>query len=145
MKGVIQKDHIPLNKFKLVVLGLPEFTFTALSGLEEELDVVTLPDRTVASGGRTGPVEFTVMLPIHHTVERAAMEIWYQEGQDPVTPTYQKPGTLVLESISGNTIATFSMPDMFVGKRGMPDFEMDNDGEMAEIEWTIHASDMLPI
>lgn len=145
MKGVIQADHIPLNKFKLIVLGLPEFTFTSLSGLEEELDVVDLPDRTVASGGRTGAVEFTVTLPTHHEVEQAAMELWYQEGQDPVSPTYKKPGTVILESISGNRVRTFSMPDIFVSKRVIPDMEFDNDGELSEIEWTLRASDILPI
>jgi hypothetical protein len=145
MKAVIQPDHIPLNKFELIVLGLPPFTFTALSGLEEELDVVDLPDRTVASGGRTGPVEIEVMLPAHHIAEQAAMELWFQESQDPVLPTYKKPGTLLITSISGGTVRSFSMPDLFPSKRTIPDFEFDNDGELAEIGWTLRASDVLPI
>ena len=145
MKGVIDPDHIPLNKFQLIVLGLPAFTFTSLSGLEEELDKVNLPDRTVRSGGRTQPVEFDVMLPLHHTVQRLAMEAWFQETQDPVSPTYLKPGTLILPSLSGGTIVSYSFPDLFPSKRGVPDFEFDNDGEMAELTWTLNASDMLPI
>lgn len=145
MKGTIQPDHIPLNKFQLLVLGLPPLTLMSLSGLEEELDVVELPDRTVASGGRTRAVEFTIEIPAHHTTEQAAMEVWFQESQDPVTPTYKKPGTLILTSISGGTTRTFSMPDMFPSKRVIPDFEQDNDGEMASFEWTIRASDILPI
>lgn len=145
MKGVIDQDHIPLNKFQLVVLGLPEFTFTTLAGLEEELDVVDLPDRTVVSGGRTQSVEFTVMLPAHHLVQQLAMEAWFQEGQDPVTLTYKKPGTMIMTSISGAIVRSFSMPDMFVSKRVIPDFDFDDDGELAQIEWTIRASDVLPI
>lgn len=145
MKGVIQPDHIPLNKYQLLVVGLPELTFTSLTGLEEELDVVSLPDRTVASGGRTQPIEFEVMHPAHHTVEQLAMEAWFQEGQDPVSPLYKKPGTLIITSLTGGNARTFSMPDLFVSKRTIPDFEFDNDGEMAEITWTLRASDMLPI
>lgn len=145
MKGVIKKDHIPLNKFQLLVLGLPDFTFTAVSGIEEELDVTDLPDRTRASGGRTAPVEFTVMLPMHHIVEQAAMELWYAQSKDPVAVDYQKQGTLILPSISGNTIRTYSLIDLFPSKRGLPEFEMDNEGEMAAVEWTLNANEVLPI
>lgn len=145
MKAVIQPDHIPLNKFQLLVLGLPTFTFTALAGLEEELDVVDLPDRTVASGGRTQPQEFTVMLPTHHITEQAAMELWFQESQDPVLPTYKKPATLLLPSISGQIVRSYSLIDVFPSKRTLPDVDFDNDGELSQIEWTLRASDMLPI
>lgn len=145
MKGNIDPDHIPLNKGQLIVLGLPDFTFLTIAGLEEELDVVDLPDRTKASGGRSGPVEFTVTLPAHHEVQRIAMEIWYQEGKDPVTPTYQKPATFLASSITGNRTLSYSFPDLFVGKRTVPDFDADNDGELAAIEYTLHASDMFPI
>lgn len=145
MKAVIQPDHIPLNKFQLLVLGLPPFTFTSVSGLEEELDVVDLPDRTVASGGRTGPVEIEVGLPMHHTVEQAAMEAWFQESQDPVLPTYKKPGTFIASSLSGASSKSYSFVDLFPSKRTIPDFEMDNDGELAIVMWTLRASDVLPI
>lgn len=146
MKGVIQSDHIPANKFKLIVVGLPvNFTFTAVSGIEEELDTVDLPDRTVASGGRTAPVELTAVLPLHHTGEQAVMEAWFQESQDPVLPSYKKPATLILTSLTGDTVRSFSFPDMFPAKRSVSDFEMDNDGEMSTVEWTLRASDMFPI
>lgn len=144
MKGVIEPDHIPLNKYKLTIIGLPEFTFTSVGGLEQALDKVVLPDRTVRSGGRTGVVEFDVTLPTHHTVQRAAMELWYQEGQDPVSPTYLKPGTLILESLTGQNVVTLSMPDIFVSDRKLPDSEMDNDGELHETVYTLNASDILP-
>lgn len=145
MKSVIQPDHIPLNKFELIVVGLPPFTFTSLTGLEEELDKVNLPDRTVASGGRTQPVEFDVMLPTHHIAEQLAMEAWFQESQDPVLPTYKKPGTLIVSSISGNIVRSWSFPDLFPFKRTHPDMEMDNDGELSELQWALAASDILPI
>jgi hypothetical protein len=145
MKGALQGDHIPLNKYQLIVLGMPELTFTEIGGLEEELETVDLPDRTVASGGQTKPVEFTAMLPAHHMVQQAAMELWFKEGQDPVLSTYKKTGTLMLKSISGNTIRTYSLLGLFVSKRATPDLEMANEGEMAGIEWTFKADQMLPI
>ena len=89
MKGVLAPDHIPKNKYELRVRGLPPITFTAVSGLEEELDKVDLPDRTGASGGNTKNGEFTARMPTHHTTERIALEAWFAECQDPVPRTYK--------------------------------------------------------
>lgn len=145
MKGVIQPDHIPVNKFRLIVIGLPDLTITELSGIEDELEVADLPDRTVASGGNRKASEFTFMLPMHHSVEQAAMEAWFLESQDPVLPTYKKPGTLIHESISGATIRTFQLTGLFPKKRALPDLEMVNEGEMAAVEWTMSSDDIAPI
>src|SRR5690606_5954974 len=112
---------------------------------EEELDVVDLPDRTRASGGDTRPVEFTVTQPAHHTAEVMAMEIWFREGQDPVLPTYKKPATLIKRSLSGQTLRAYSLTGVFVSRRATADLEMDNEGEMDTIEWTLNADKVLPI
>jgi len=145
MKGAILGDHIPLNKYQLIVLGMPELIFTEISGLEEELETVDLPDRTVASGGQTKTLEFTATLPAHHLIMQAAMELWFVEGRDPVASTYKKTATLILKSISGSTFRTYSLIGLFVCKRATPDLEMANEGEMATIEWTFKADQMLPI
>lgn len=145
MKGKILPDHLPLNKYKLLVIGLPPLTTTMVSGIEEEMDVVTLPDRTQASGGNTKPGEFTIKLPMHHLVEQAAMEAWFKESQDPVTATYKKPGTLVYESNSGTTLKSYTLVGLFPSKRKLPDAEMSNEGEMAEVEWTLKYDDILPV
>ena len=107
MKGVLNPDHIPVNNYAFIVPGMPNFTPTNITGLEEELEKVSLPDRTAASGGHTKDGEFTVTLPLHHTREQQAMERWYVDSQEPVAPDYKKPATLVLPSISGLTIVTF--------------------------------------
>lgn len=145
MKGVIQGDHIPVNKFQLLMAGLPPLVITELSGIEDELETADLPDRTVASGGNRKATEFTMMIPMHHLVEQAAMELWYREGQDPVLPTYKKIGTLVHQSISGAVLRTFTLVGVFPKKRGLPDLEMVNEGEMAGVEWTMSADDIEPI
>jgi hypothetical protein len=145
MKGKIKPDHMPLNKFELLVLGLPPLTFVTVSGIEDELQVVDLPDRTKASGGNRNPTEFTGSIPMHHTIEQAAMETWFAESQDPVSPTYKKVGTLIHKSSSGNTLRTFSLTGLFPSKRGLPDLDMANEGEQANVEWTFQADNVLPI
>lgn len=145
MKGVLQKDHIPVNKYQMLVVGLPPLTLTEISGIEQELETVDLPDRTVASGGNKGTVEFTAMQPVHHLVEVAAIESWFVESIDPVSGSYKKDGTIILQSISGDVIKTHSILGMFPSKKALPDLEMANEGEMATIEWTFKADEVLPI
>ena len=145
MKGAIKEDHIPTNNYELLISGLPPITVTTLSGIEDELQTVDLPDRTKASGGNRGSTEFTIGVPMHHTTEQAALEIMYKEAQDPVSPTYKKGGTLVHKSISGATLRTFTLFGAFITKRALPDLEMSAEGEQAIVEWTFSVDDILPI
>jgi hypothetical protein len=144
-KGTIKPDHIPVNKFMLLVAGLPPLTILKASGIEEELETVDLPDRTRASGGSTKPVTFDVATPLHHVVEQAAWEAWYKEAQDPTWPTAKKVGTLVLQSISGAVFRSFSLLGLFVHKRALPELDMANEGELATVTWTLSADDVLPV
>jgi hypothetical protein len=145
MKGAIDPNHIPVNNFELLVLGLPGFTFTEISGMEDEIQKAEMPDRTVATGGNRGPTEFTAMLPLHHRTQQAAMEIWFREGQDPVSPLYKKVGTLLMKSIEGTTVASFAVAGLWPYKRKKPDLEMGNEGELAQVEWTFSADDVEPL
>jgi hypothetical protein len=144
MKGVIASDHMSTNNFELLMLGMPSLTVVEASGLEDELQTVELPDRTVASGGNRSATEFDISIPAHHKGEIAACEIWLREAQDPVTPTYKKPGTLIMKSLSGNTTLTFSLLGVFCKKRVTPDLEMANEGEQANITYTLSVDDILP-
>ncbi len=143
IKGAIQANHIPLNKYKLLVVGLPPLTPTKVSGIEEELEAVDLPDRTKASGGNTKVVQFTVMLPMHHLIEQAAMEVWFKESQDPVLPSYKKPATVIMTPIGPGIPVARTLVGVFPMKRKLPDLEMKNEGEMAEVEWTLSADDII--
>lgn len=145
MKGSIQPNHIPVNKYQMIVVGMPTLTPVTISGIEEELNTVELPDRTTASGGNTNHVEFTMAIPAHHSVEIAAMEAWYRESQDPVTPTYKKQASLLLESVglTGPT-RTFNLINCYPFKRKLPDLEMKNDGDMAVYEWSMKCDQILP-
>lgn len=145
MKGSIQSDHMPTNKYLLQIVGLLPITATEISGIEDELETTELPDRTMASGGNRKASEFTMKVPLHHAAEQAAMEIWFRESQDPVLPTYKKPCTLTHQSISGNASRNFSLVGVFPKKRKLPDLEMKNEGELAVVEWTMSADDILPL
>lgn len=145
IKGSIKPDHIALNQYQLLVVGLPPITFTTVGDIEEELETVELPDRTKASGGNTKAGEFTATMPMHHLVELAALELWYKEGQHPVTATYKKPGTMIYKGIDGKVFKSYSLTGLFISKRKLPGTDMKNAGEMAEVELTFSFDDVLPI
>jgi hypothetical protein len=143
IKGAIQPNHIPVNKYRFLVVGLPPLTPTKIDGIEEELEAVDLPDRTRASGGNTKPVEFSLMLPAHHAVEQAAMEAWFKSSQDPVLPGYKKAATLLITPINGGAPKPRTLVGVFPTKRKDPDLEMKNEGDMAEVQWTLSADDII--
>jgi len=145
MKGEILADHIPLNKFELRVAGLVAITALTISGLEEELDVTELPDRTVASSGEKKPSEFELAVPMHHTVEFLGMEAWYKEGQDPILPTYKKPCTLIHKSVGGTNNRTFTLLGVFVKARKLPDLDKANEGELAMVTYTMSVDEIIPL
>ena len=145
VKGTLGPDHIPVNKYSLLVVGVPEITVLSVSGIEEEIDTVDLPDRTKASGGQTQAIEFEITTPTHHTTEQAAMEAWFQESQDPVLPTYKKVGTLVMTSLSGEIVRSHSLVGLWPMKRALPELDLSNEGELAITTWTLCADDILPI
>lgn len=145
LKGQIQPDHIPNNKYSLRVVGLVEIIFTEISGLEEVLDVVDLPDRTRASGGNSQAFEFTAILPLHHDIAYFAMEAWLVEGKDPVSSTYKKSATLTLTSGTGLKKRSYTITGLWVSGRKLPDLSFENEGEMAVAEYTFQADEVLPI
>ena len=145
MKGQILPGHVGINHYELKVLGLIPITLTEISGIESETAWVELPDRTQASGGEEAVGEFTGMLPAHHTTERGVLDLWLQEGRDPVSPTYKKVATLLFKDIHGVTAVTYSLVSLAVSKRALPDLEMGNDGEMATIEYTFKYDSCEPV
>lgn len=145
MKGKILADHMPINNYQLLVPGLPALTVVEVSGIEDTLNTTQLPDKTVASTGTRQATEVELTMPMHHAVEQAAMEVWFKESQDPVSPSYKKAGTLIHQSVSGKKNRTFSLIGMFPMMRGLPDLKMDDEGEMAVIKWKMSIDDIEPI
>lgn len=139
MKGTVLPNHIPVNNFELIVVGLPKLIFTQISGLGEETQSVEMPDRTVVSGGNTTAVEFTGMSFEHHTVELAALELWRLQGVDPVDPQYKKVGTLIKRRIDGSIGTTRTLIGLWIKNRQDADLDLANEGEPAMVEWTFSA------
>ena len=145
MKGSVLPDHAPVNNFELIVVGLPRIFFTEIGSLEEELQVVQLPDRTQASGGNTLPGETTAKSMVHHDIERLGLESWFKEGQDPVSPLYKKTAILLLKRLSGQNAARYSLTGLFISKRVTPELDKNNEGEAGMIEWTLKWDDVIPL
>lgn len=136
MKQVLQPDHYPRNNFQLKVTGLGDLTLIEMSGIEEELDTVELPDRTFASGGHTKPFEFTFSIPAHHATEVNACKRWFEDCQEPVAEDYKKDATLIITSISGSSTLSFVIEGMFLCKWKNSDNDAANEGELHTIEFT---------
>lgn len=143
LKFAIEPDHIPVNNYRLIINGLQPITFTSIGALEKELDKVDLPDRTTASTGRTKPGETEVKVPAHHTIQVQQMERWFQEGKEPIDPAYKKTATLVIYSGTTLITKTLTMVGAYVSKGTTPDLEMNDDGEMAVMTYTISWDDIL--
>jgi len=145
LKGRIKADHIPLNKYALTVVGLPEITFLRVSGLESGIEMVELPDRTRASGGQVGTSELTVSIPSHHSTDVLAMELWFKESQDPITATYKKPAILTQFSGTGAITRTWQLSGCWNGGRAIAEVAFENAGELATIEYTLHVDEIIPL
>lgn len=144
MKGQIEPDHMPVNKYELRVIGLADLAPLTISGIEEELQRVDMPDRTKASGGQRNPTEFDMTIPLHHAIAHAAMELWFKESSDPVLPTYKKMCTLLFPSSSGNVTRIFMLQGAFPCKRALPELDKSNDGELSMVTWTISVDNIIP-
>jgi len=143
-KGQIQPNHLPVSKFDMLITGIPiPLHFVTLSGIEEETDMVELPDRTRASGGRTKPVEFTASIPLHHTAEFLALEELALEAVTGVA-TYKRPASLLIHKLDGGVPRSFLLEGLWVQRRRLPDLDANNDGEMATVEYTFQADSIVP-
>ena len=144
MKGTIKVDHATTDKYTFAIIGLPPLTATKVSGLEEEIKKLELPDGTAATTGNTGSSEITIMIPNHHSVEIAAMELWKAEGKDPVSATYKKSGVVLEKTVSGKTSLVTSILGVWVTKSVGTDHEMKPDAEAAYTTYTLSIDTIIP-
>jgi hypothetical protein len=146
IKNIIEENRIQTNKFVIDWQpGVGEITLISVGELEEELDSSELPDRTVRSGGRKKPIEFDVVQPAHHddSGEVQAMEQWYVDCQDPVAADHLKIGTYTKFDQQGGPRRTISLDNCWLSKKVESESDLDNDGDMATITWTVRADAMI--
>jgi hypothetical protein len=145
LKGIILPDHIPVNKYELTIVGMSTIVMTSVSGLETEVPAIDLPDRTKATGGQPSSAELTVTVPMHHASEILQMDIWHTEAQDPITITYKRAGILEHKSGTGDIIKQYTLIGIWCSKRKLPDLAYDDDGAMAEVEYTLQVDSVMPL
>ena len=145
LKGEINSGHIPRSRFLLYVTDFGDVALTVInmSGLEEEHEEVMLPDRTRATSGEKPPVEFTVIIPSHHSVEVLAMDQWYEDSTYPAAANYKKEGGLTKYNVHGDVARTYSLKGLWCRRRATDELAMENAGEMDSIEYTISCDEVI--
>lgn len=139
LQGIIQPDPAQMSRFELIILGQPLIVFTKVAGLEEELEVITLPDRSEVSSGNTKPITFTATSMMHHAIEMAFLTEWWNEGKGDVTLTHKKEGMLLYKKTGGSISNTLILTELFMKKRKFSDLDTKNESDAAEAEWTFSA------
>lgn len=143
MKGVLREDHIPSNKFTLSVplVAGGQFTPISVTGFDRKVGVVDLPDRTKATDGVSKAINFEMTLPAHHSDEIAAMELWFRESQDPVSPLYKKPGVFTQESLTGRIVRKWELIGLWTSGPKNDDSKLADEGTMVTITYQMHCDD----
>ena len=142
LKNVIAADELGVNKFKFLVNGIIPIFFLEVKGLETEVESATLPDQTTVSGGRKKISTFTGKVPAHHLVEVRALEEWQKQSVDPVDPGYKKSGTLIFQSKTGLKLKAWNIKGCWCSKEKLPDADLKDEGNEAEVEFTFMADDI---
>jgi hypothetical protein len=144
IKNVLKENRVQTNKYSALIQPGPGLIlFTAISGLEEELDASELPDRTMRSGGRKKSIEFDATQPMHHDLEVLAMEAWYTECQDPVSPVHLKIMTIIIFDQQGFPRRRVTLFNVWIKKRVHSDLELEGEGDMGTITWTLQADELI--
>jgi len=143
-KGELSAGYIPNNKFLLSVagLGVSSLVIIEVSGIEQELETVELPDKTVATSGRAGIVEFTIKVPAHESNSIASLNGWFMSCRGSVSTDYKKDGTLALQNTYGETVSSWSISGMFPMKRTLPEMNAAGAGDLSMSEWAFKADDV---
>ena len=143
IKSIIKPLRVPDNKYSLIVQpGVGQLTVVELTGLEQELDQSELPDRTVRSGGRGKPLAFDFAIPMHHTSEVLLCETWWNLCKYSLIG-YLKFGMLIQFNEASIPTKRWTLPNLWLTKRGHTDLALGNDGEMTTIMWSASADDLI--
>lgn len=141
-KGKVQANPIAQHSYQFLVVGMPPLVVTKVGSLEDEIETITLPDRTRHPGGEKPPTEIVITVPSHHTVEQLALELWWEECQHPISPNAKKTGTLVRYRGDGSIGRKFLCTGAFPMKHARGEGDMENaDGYVAE-DWTLSIDDV---
>jgi hypothetical protein len=144
LQGKVNDDHGTLNQYTFAIIGLPPLTVTKVSGIPEELQVTTMPDRRVESEGNTAATEVTISIPAHHIQDQAVMELWWDLCKK-AQPGYKKDGVVVIKRASGMLARSLTIHGVFIKKRSTPELAMETENGTAEIEWVFSIDEVMPV
>lgn len=149
LKGKIEPDHIPRNLPHFHIIGdNKEIVVLNVSEIEETIQNVMLPDRTQASGGQSEPVSFTIQIPAHHDSDVEYMNKWFEDSRRPDVPGrsgYKKQVRLDHKRLSDGRGRSLRLEGVFPTGRNIDEKDMDNEGEMMRITYTISADEVKSI
>lgn len=140
VKNLLGKDVIGANKFTFSVDN-DDLLVVSVSGIEETLQVIELPDGTAASGGRTDVSETTVVVAQHTKASITFFDAWWALCQDPVPPAAYKNGTVTGNSSSGGVSATTTLISVFIKSRKSADYNLEDGTTMTVVEYTLSVDD----
>jgi hypothetical protein len=145
IKGVISPDELKVNKGKLLIAGMAPILCTEIKGIAFEMEKANLPDATTVTGGRIKPGEFTIKVPAHHLVEVRLLEEWMKQAKDCVNSDYKKTATMMFFSASCTKFKAWNMTGVWCFKEVLPDAELKDEGNEAEIEFGFSYDDGNPV
>lgn len=145
VKCVINPDELKVNKGKLIVAGIVPILCTEIKGLKAEGELATLPDQTNVSGGRNKAGTFTIKIPAHHFITVRALEEWKKKAMDPQDTDTKKSATLIFLSGTNLKFKSWALEGVWVVTETMPDMELKDEGNEAEVEFTLSFDDINPI
>ncbi len=143
IKGEVLAGAAPRSKFRLFVAGLPPFYATKFTGLESELEVLELADRTRQSAGHTKASNADVSGYVHHTIEAAAFDAWWVQSQAGGVG-YKRAATLEMLGPDDVPVAIYALAGIFPTKWAMGDLDRTAT-EAVEITYSLSVDSVLKL
>lgn len=143
IKGEVLAGAAPRSKFHLLVTGLPPFYATKLTGLESELEVLELSDRTRQSAGFTKASNADVSGYVHHVVEAAAFDAWWVQSQAGGVG-YKRAATLEMLGPDEIPVAIYALAGVFPTKWAMGDLDRTAT-EAVEITYSLSVDSVIKL
>ena len=141
VKTAIGDNILSQNEYEFRV-GTQKLTVISVGDFDVNLETVTLPDRSVVTGGSTQAFEVDVVVPTHHASEMSFWEQWFKDSQfhDSVSaaPNYKKTVTIIQKRThTGTKSRAIFLSGVFPRKRMDTGLDMENEGDMARTTWTL--------
>lgn len=145
MRAKLKENPAQTDKYTFAVLGLPLLNPTEVSEIEQDTKSLAMPDGTAVTTGNTEAGEFTITIPNHEVVQIAGMDLWVQQGREPVDPLYKKTAVLIDYRVTGEACRTRTLFGAFAKKTTEAGYAMKPDSELAVTKYLISFDSVVSI